>query len=131
MGHYANRNGSAAPGESPGVRLSHLRPGVPCVHARGRLDHATAPGFQQFVLEQLVATPWAIVLDLSALSALTHSAVRALVELACRAGEADIGLYLVVAAGPVGQAFAAAGVRRLFEIHDSSDSALRAMSGLA
>jgi anti-sigma B factor antagonist len=80
------------------VRLGHLRAGVPCVHVQGRLDHATASGVQQVVLGLLAAAPWAVVLDLRALTGLTPDAVPALVELACHAGEADIGLYLVTAA---------------------------------
>jgi hypothetical protein len=55
--------------------------------------------------------------------------VAALVEIACLAGEADIGLYLVAADRPVVQALAAAGVRELFELHPSVDDALRAMGG--
>jgi hypothetical protein len=74
------------------------------------------------------AAPRAVVLDLGALSGLTPNAVPALVELARHAGEADIGLYLVTADRLVVQALAAAGVRRLFEVHPGIDSALRAMS---
>jgi anti-sigma B factor antagonist len=127
MSHDVDGDGSAAPGGSPFVRLGHLRPGVPCVHVQGRLDQSVVPEFQHCVLGLLAAAPWAVVLDLRALTGLAPSAVAALVELARHAGEADIGLYLVAADHPVVQALAAGGVRRLFEIHHSTDSALRAM----
>ncbi|MDT7703774.1 MAG: anti-sigma factor antagonist [Pseudonocardiales bacterium] len=129
MGYGVGGDGSVAPegGSSP-VRLSHLRPGVPCVHVQGRLDDAAVPGFQHLVRGLLDAAPWAVVLDLRALTGLAPGAVAALVELARHAGEADIGLYLVAVDRPVARALAAGGVHRLFEIHRSVDSALRAMS---
>jgi anti-sigma B factor antagonist len=127
MGHDVNGDGAAL-GGSPFVRLSHLRPGVPCLHVQGRLDPAAVPGFQHFVLGLLAAAPWAVVLDLRALTSLAPDAVAAMVELARHAGEGDIGLYLVAAGRPVVQALADGGVRQLFEIHHSTDSALRAMS---
>ena len=128
MGHDVGDDGFAAPGGNPCARVSQLRPRVPCVHVQGSLDHVTVPKFQHFVLELLAAAPWAVVLDLRAVTGMVPSAVAVLVELACHAGEADIGLYLVAADRPVVQALAADGVRRLFEIHHSTDSALRAMS---
>ena len=92
----------------------------------GRLDHTTAPGIRQIVVDLLAAAPWAVVLDLRTLTGLTPDAVPALIELASRAGEADIGLYLVT--DPiVDQTLAAAGVSELFEVHPTIDSALRAM----
>ena len=128
MGHDADGDEFAAWWAHPVVRLGHLRAGVPCVHVQGRLDHATASGVQQVVLGLLAAAPWAVVLDLRALTGLTPDAVPALVELACHAGEADIGLYLVTADPLVVQALAAVGVRPLFDIHPTTDSALQAMS---
>jgi anti-anti-sigma factor len=128
MGYDVCGDGSAAPGGSTHVRLSHLRAGVPCAHVQGRLDQGAVPEFQHFVLGLLAAAPWAVVLDLRALTGLTPSAVAALVELAGHAGEADIGLYLVAADRPVVRALADGGVRRLFEIHHSTESALRTMS---
>ena len=111
------------------IRLTFPRPGVPCVHVQGGLAHATAPGLRECVVELLAAAPWGIVLDLRALTDLSPHGVAALVEIACLAGEADIGLYLVAADRPVVQALAAAGVRELFELHPSVDDALRAMGG--
>jgi anti-anti-sigma factor len=80
------------------LRLDHLRAGVPVVHVSGYLDHRTAPDLQHLLNDQLAATaPWAIVVDLSALSVLKPDAIPTLVHVAYRAGEADIGLCLVTA----------------------------------
>ncbi|MHC8501906.1 STAS domain-containing protein [Pseudonocardia bannensis] len=94
---------------------------------QGRLDHTTAPAVQKFVLEVLATSPWAVVLDLRALTDLAPDAVPALVELAYVAGDADIGLYLVTTDPVVAHVLAAASVHRLFEIHPDIDSALRTM----
>lgn len=117
-----------APGErdSP-VRLVHLRPAVPLVQVQGCLDHTTATALHTFALAVLALSPWAVVLDLRALTGLAPDAVPSLVELACVAGGADIGLYLVTADPEVADVLAAAGVDRLFEIHSDPDSALRTM----
>ena len=127
MSHDADGDESAALGGIGPVRLIHLRPGVPCVRVHGRLDSITASEVRQFVYEVLTAGPWAVVLELRAVTDLAADAVPPLVELASYAGEADIGLYLVTADPLLDQAFAAAGVSQLFEIHPSIDCALGAM----
>jgi anti-anti-sigma regulatory factor len=114
---------------SPGtltLRLDHLRAGVPVVHASGCLDQMTAPGLQQVLDEQLTTAPWAIVVDLSALSVLKPDVVPTLVHVACRAGEADIGLCLVTAGHTANGALGAAA--ELFEIYPTTEAALRALS---
>jgi anti-anti-sigma regulatory factor len=114
---------------SPGtltLRLDHLRAGVPVVHASGCLDQMTAPGLQHVLDEQLTTAPWAIVVDLSALSVLEPDAVPTLVHVACRAGEADIGLCLVTAGHTANGALGAAA--ELFEIYPTTGAALRALS---
>jgi anti-anti-sigma regulatory factor len=114
---------------SPGtltLRLDHLRAGVPVVHASGCLDQMTAPCLQQVLDEQLTTAPWAIVVDLSALSVLKPDAVPTLVHVACRAGEADIGLCLVTAGHTANGALGAAA--ELFEIYPTTGAALRALS---
>jgi anti-anti-sigma factor len=96
------------------IRLGHLRAGVPVVHVSGRLDQLTVSDLQHLLNDQLAAAPWAIVLDLSALSVLKPCAVPVLVYVACRAGEADIGLC-VIAEGTVSRTLATA-APELFEI---------------
>ena len=119
------------PKGSPGaltVRLEQLRAGVPVVYASGCLDHTTASKLQHVLDEQLAAAPWGIVIDLSGLSVLIPDAVPILVQVAHRAGEADIGLCLVTAEHTVNSALAAAGLAGLFEIHPTTEAALRALS---
>jgi anti-sigma B factor antagonist len=127
MGADADGDEWAPCGRDSLVRVVHLRPAVPVVHVQGCLDHTTAPAVQKFVLEVLATSPWAVVLDLRALTDLAPDAVPALVELACVAGDADTGLYLVTTDPVVAHVLAAAGVHRLFEIHPDIDSALRTM----
>ena len=121
-------NGSA-PAGAPGsltIRLNHSRPGLPVVHVGGRLDQLTAPDLQRLLDDQLAASPWAVVLDFSALSVLEPGAVPTLADVARRAAEADIGLCLV-ADGTVSRTLATA-APELFEIHPTTEAALSALS---
>ena len=127
MGAEADGDEWAPRGRDSLVRVVHLRPEVPLVHVQGCLDHTSAPAVQKFVLEVLAISPWAVVLDLRALTDLAPDAVPALVDLASVAGDADIGLYLVATNPVVADVLAAAGVHELFEIHPDIDSALRIM----
>ena len=116
------------------VHMGRLRPGVPMVHVGGRLDHRTGPELRSLLDAQVAMTPWAIVLDLTAVSVLEPGAVPALTGIADRAGEVDVGLYLVSHAdwdgspGSLSHVLAAADVLDLFEIHPTIDSALRALN---
>lgn len=123
----ANVNGSAGTSRALTLRLDHLRDGLPVVHASGCLDHRTAAGLQQVLDDQLAAAPWAIVID-RAVSVLDPDAVPTLVDVACRTGEADIGVCLITADHAVNGALATAGVDELFEIYPTTDTALRALS---
>lgn len=96
------------------------------VHVGGCLDQLTAFDLQHLLDDQLAAAPWAIVLDLSTLSVLKPCAVPTLVHVACRAGEADIGLCLV-AEGTLSQTLATV-APELFEIHPTTKAALRVLS---
>jgi anti-sigma B factor antagonist len=108
------------------IRLEQLRPGVRMTHVGGRLDQATAPALRRLIAEQLEASPWAILLDLSAVSALETSGIATLISTATRAAQADIGLYLVMPDGELRQTLRSAGVHELFEIHPTAESAMRA-----
>jgi anti-anti-sigma factor len=113
------------------IRTGRLRPDVPVVQAGGHLDRSAAPQLRHLIDAQIAASPWAIVLDLSALSVVEQDAVPTLVRLAERAAEADVGFYLVSPGGPDGSlshVLATAAVLDLFEIHPTIDSALQAMS---
>jgi anti-sigma B factor antagonist len=125
---YTDADGPAVTPGTLTLRLDRLWSGVPVVHASGCLDHMTASGLQCVLDDQLAAASWAIVVDLSALSVLKPDAVPTLVRVACRAGEADIGLCLVTADHTVNGALTTAGVHDLFEIHPTAEAALRALS---
>jgi anti-anti-sigma factor len=110
------------------LRLDHLRAGIPLVHASGSLDQRTAPRLREVFDEQLAASPWAVVIDLSAVLTVERGAVPVLVEIASCAGEADVGLCLVSGDREVERVLATARVRELFEIHSNHESALGALS---
>jgi anti-anti-sigma factor len=111
------------------VETDQLRPGVPLVRVRGRLDLAAAETLRLVVDECLDHSPWAIVLDLSALVGLRDGAVQALVDLAYRAGLADIGLYLVTTDTVVENVLDDGETKDLFDIHHSIESAERTLHG--
>jgi anti-anti-sigma regulatory factor len=108
------------------VATSPLRPGVPIVRVRGRLNSATAGELMLVAGRCLDTSPWALVIDLTGLSDLRAGAVSTLVDLAKRAGPADIGLYLVTSGGAV-DLMLDAEAAGLFDIHHSVESAVRAL----
>jgi anti-anti-sigma factor len=123
--------GETKPGgtdESLTIRLNHCRSVVPVIHVGGRLDHRTAPGLQHLLNEQFTAAPWGIVLDLSALSVLEPRATPTLVHIANRAGEANIGLCLVIPDSAVRRVLTTVGISELFEICPTIEAALRTLS---
>jgi anti-anti-sigma regulatory factor len=67
------------------------------------------------------------VLDLSGLAVLGVDAVPALVEGAQRAGEVDIGLYVVASDGIVMQALRTAGDLDLFDVYGDVADAVAAI----
>ena len=111
------------------IEADQLRPGVPLVRARGRIDPAAATTLGSLVHQCFDRSPWAVVLDLSGVSELRAGAVQSFVDLAYRAGTADIGLYVVTGGGAVDQVLSGGEVDGLFDIHHSIHSADRAMGG--
>ena len=120
-------DGTGGPPDALTVHLDHLRPGVPLVRASGWLNHLSASSLQQVLHDQLAASPWALVVDLSSVDALDAAGVSTLVGVAHRAGHADIGLYLV-AADTATAALAASDTEELFEIYQSVEAALHALT---
>jgi hypothetical protein len=109
------------------VETEQLRPAVPLVRVRGRLDLPAAATLRLVVHEVLDHRPWAVVLDLSGLVEILVGAVEPLVDVAYRAGMADIGLYLVTAGGAVDHVLGSGRTDGLFDIHHSIGSAERAL----
>jgi hypothetical protein len=109
------------------VETDQLRPGVPLVRVRGRLDLPAAATLRVVVHEALDQSPWAVVLDMSRLVEIRAGAVQPLLELAYRAGMTDIGLYLVTPGGVVDHVLGSGQTEGLFDIHHSLGSAERAL----
>ena len=108
------------------VQLDVIRPAVPLLQASGALTPATADTLLDHLDREIGNGARAIVLDLSGLAVLGVDAVPALVEVAQRAGQVDIGLY-VVADGIVMQALHTAGELDLFDVYGDIADAVAAM----
>ena len=109
------------------VRLDLIRPAVPLLQASGVLIPATADTLLAHLDRELGNGARAIVLDLSGLAVLGVDAVPALVEGAQRAGEVDIGLYVVASDGSVMQALRTAGDLDLFDVYGDVADAVAAI----
>ena len=111
------------------VETGLLRPGVPVVQARGRLNRATAVELRSAVERCFDTSPWAVVVDLTGLSAMRPTAMSTLAGLAERAGGADIGLLFVTDGNVVDDVLTADPRAELFDVHHTVRSAERALGG--
>jgi anti-anti-sigma regulatory factor len=109
------------------VQLDVIRPAVPLLQASGVLIPATADTLLDHLDREIGNGARAIVLDLSGLAVLGVDAVPALVEVAQRAGEVDIGLYVVASNAFVMQALRTAGELDLFDVYGDVADAVAAM----
>ncbi|MEA2446346.1 MAG: hypothetical protein QOJ12_3642 [Thermoleophilales bacterium] len=109
------------------VQLDVIRPAVPLLQASGVLIPATADTLLDHLDREIGNGARAIVLDLSGLAVLGVDAVPALVEAARRAGEVDVGLYVVASNGIVMQALRTAGELDLFDVYGDVADAVAAM----
>jgi ABC-type transporter Mla MlaB component len=109
------------------VDTGRLRPGVPIVRARGRLDRATVGRLWMALDHCLDAAPWAVVVDLTALSEIRAGAVPTLVDVARRAAADGIGLHFVTAGGAVDQVLGGPPGADLLVIHHSVAAAESAL----
>jgi hypothetical protein len=109
------------------VEWGHLRPGVPIVRGRGRLDRATVDDLRRAVDRCLKTAPWAVVVDLTHVTELRAGAVpklRDMVELA----RADyVGLHFVTNGGAVDGLLGSPPCPVLLVIHHSIAAAQRAL----
>jgi anti-anti-sigma factor len=111
------------------IQHSYPRPAVALVHVTGPLNEATAEQLRRHLDELFEERPWAIVLDLTAVSSIERGAVPSLADAAGRAGRTDVGFYLVVDDHLLEQALAGDGLVALFDVHASVDSALCTLGG--
>jgi anti-anti-sigma factor len=109
------------------VQLDVIRPAVPLLQASGVLIAATADTLLDHLDREIGSGARAIVLDLSGLAVLDVDAVPALVEVAQRAGEVDIGLYVVASNAIVMQALRTAGKLDLLDVYGDVADAVAAM----
>ena len=109
------------------VQLDVIRSAVPLLQASGVLIPATADTLLDHLDREIGNGARAIVLDLSGLAVLGVDAVRALVEVAQRAGEVDIGLYVVASNAIVMHALRTAGELDLFDVYGDVADAVAAV----
>ncbi|MDT5247273.1 MAG: hypothetical protein QOD36_4649 [Mycobacterium sp.] len=109
------------------VQLDVIRPAVPLLRASGVLITATADTLLDHLDREIGNGARAIVLDLTGLAVLGVDAVPALVEVAQRAGEVDIGLYVVASNAIVMQALRTTGELDLFDVYGDVADAVAAM----
>lgn len=101
-------------------------PGVRLLRHEGTLDEDAGRALQRLAAVVLTETPPLIVVDLSGVDTVTAPGVAALVRVAESAGEADIGLAVVMGDWPRA-VFVESDVLDLFELYETVDEALEAM----
>jgi anti-sigma B factor antagonist len=100
-------------------------PGALLLRLAGVLDEAAGQALQRVAADLLACVPPFVLIDLSAVDAVTTEGVAALVVIAEEAGETDVGLAVVAGDGPR-TAFVESGVEDLFELYATLDQALEA-----
>jgi anti-sigma B factor antagonist len=113
--------------ENFSARIGELRPGVRVVNAQGRLDRATVGELRLAIDLCLDTSPWAVVVDLTALNEVRAGAVPTLVEVARRASAAYVGLHFVTSGGAVDHVLSGAPAGDMLVIHHSVAAAERAL----
>lgn len=106
---------------------ARLRPGVPIVRARGRLDRTTVHDLRRVVDRCLATLPWAVVVDLKRVAELRAGAVPRLGDMVERARADFVGLHFVTGGGAVDGLLTGAPLGNLLVIHDSVAAAQRAL----
>lgn len=125
--HPRRLTGGMSSAAGPEARPADLRPGISLrAAAPGRLDDAAAFCLGTAVDEALDRHPWGVVLDLSEVDEVTPAGLAMLVRVAVRAGALDVGLCPVCSSA-VRSVIAGAGLRELFDLHDSIGEALAAL----
>jgi anti-sigma B factor antagonist len=118
-------DGNGAASEPMVTVLGRPLPGVRLLRLAGALDEASGQELQRVAADVLACVPPFVLVDLSVVDAVTTEGVAALVVVAEKAGETDIGLAVVAGDGPRA-AFVESGVEDLFELYATVDQALEA-----
>jgi anti-anti-sigma regulatory factor len=106
---------------------ARLRPGVPVVRARGRLDRHTVDDLGHAVDRCLETTPWAVVIDLTRVTELRAGAVPKLGNLVERVRAGYVGLHFVTNGGAVDSLLGGTPSGDLILIHHSIGAVQRAL----
>ena len=106
---------------------ARLRPGVPLVRARGRLDRATVHHLRRAVDRCLETMPWAVVVDLTRVTELRAGAVPKLGDMVEHARAEYIGLHFVTNGGAVDGLLTGPPTGDVLVIHHSIAAAQRAL----
>jgi anti-anti-sigma factor len=101
--------------------------GAVVLRVSGDLDDAAAEKLADLLDRHLDDAPAALVLDLTATSTLGTAVAETFTERARRAGEANIGFYLVAGPGPVRRELLASSGHDFLDISATVGSALRAV----
>lgn len=117
-------NGAAPSGPTVTV-LGRPVPGARLLRHEGTLDEAGGRALRRLAAVVLTEAPPLVLVDLSAVDAVTVHGVAALVRVAESAGEADIGLAVVLG-DRLRAALVESDVLDLFELYGTVDEALAA-----
>jgi hypothetical protein len=109
------------------VEWARLRPGVPIVRGRGRLDRASVGDLRRAVDRCLETAPWAVVVDLTGVAELRAGAVPKLGDMVERARADYVGLHFVTNGGAVDGLLGCPPSRVLLLIHHSIAAAQQAL----
>jgi len=118
-------DGNGAVSEPVVTVLDGPLPGARLLRLVGALDEAASQALRRVATDVLACVPPFVLVDLSVVDAVTTEGVAALVVVAEKAGETDIGLAVVAGDGPRA-AFVESGVEDLFELYATVDQALKA-----
>ena len=100
--------------------------GVPVVHLRGEIDLHTCPDLRAVLHELMEAGKYVIVLNLAEVPYLDSAALGVLVDTVRRVREHSGALHLVQITPFVRRAFEITRLIKIFQVHDSLESALAA-----
>ena len=98
--------------------------GYTVLSPQGEIDYATGPQLKEAITDALVAGKVHLVIDLHAVDFVESTGLGALIGGRRRARALNGSLSLVCAETPVLRVFRVTGLDKVFEIHDSVDSAI-------
>jgi anti-sigma B factor antagonist len=122
----ASRTSPSTPGETQAyvAETEHLEGGIPVVSVMGEVDMATAPAFEETLLEAADNGTNEVIVDLTACSYFDSTGLKALLATRRHFERLERRLSLVVSNPNMMEIFRITGFDRRFHIHPSLGSAL-------